>query len=153
VTRALSPVVGVVLLAAITVVLAASVGLVVSGSATADPPPQATFSLSADATTDRIALTHEGGDTLSTTDLTVRITVDGEPLEHQPPVPFFAATGFRGGPTGPFNPATDPEWTAGEPAAVRLASTNAPLPGPGSTVAVTISTDGAVIAELETQAE
>lgn len=151
--RALSPVVGVVSLVAITVVLAASVGLVVSGSATADPAPQATLSLSADAATDRVVLTHESGETLSTTALTVRITVDGEPLEHQPPVPFFAATGFRGGPSGPFNPATDPGWTAGERAAVRLASTNAPLLDEGSTVGVTISTDGAVVADLETEAE
>lgn len=151
-TRALSPIVGVVSLVAITVVLAAGVGFAVSDGVAADPTPQATFSLSADAATDRIALTHEGGEALSATDLTVRVTVDGEPLEHQPPVPFFAVEGFHGGPTGPFNPATDSEWVAGQEAGFELASTNAPLLDSGSTVEVTISSEGGVIAEVDTDA-
>jgi len=152
VTRALSPVVGTVLLLAITVVLAGTVGLVVFEDAPAEPAPRATFSLDADATADRIVLTHEGGDALSTTDLTVRVRVDGQPLDHQPPVPFFASKGFHGGPTGPFNAATDPEWSAGEDAGFELASTNDPLLEQGSTVEVTISSEGAVIVAVEGEA-
>lgn len=151
-TRALSSVTGVVLLVALTVGLAAVVGLVGFGNVTATPTPRATFSISADATTDQIAITHDGGDTLSTDDLTVRVTVDGQALAHQPPIPFFAATGFASGPTGPFNPSADHAWSAGETAAFELASTNAPLLDPGSTVRVTISTDSAVVARLRTEA-
>ncbi|QCC51513.1 type IV pilin [Halapricum salinum] len=151
-TRALSPVLGTVLLLAITVALAGTVGLVVFEDAAAEPSPRTTFSLSADAAADRIVLTHEGGDTLSTTDLTIRVAVDGDPIHHQPPVPFFAASGFHGGPIGPFNPATDPEWSAGEDAGFELASTNAPLLDPGDAVEVTISSEGSVIARLETTA-
>lgn len=151
-TRALSPVLGTALLLVITVALAGTVGLVVFEDAAAEPTPQTTFSLSADASADRIVLTHEGGDTLSTTDLTIRVRVDGDSLEHQPPVPFFAASGFHGGPVGPFNAATDPEWSAGEDAGFELASTNAPLLDVGSTVEVTISSESGVIAEVETAA-
>jgi len=152
VTRALSPVLGTVLLLAITVALAGTVGFVVFVDAPAELTPRATFSLSADAAADRIVLTHEGGDALSTTDLTIRVHVDGEPLAHQPPVPFFASKGFHGGPTGPFNAATDPEWSAGEDAEFELASTNDPLLEQGSTVEVTISNEGAVIATVEAEA-
>ena len=152
-TRALSPVLGTVLLVAITVTLAGTVGFVVFDDTAVEPTSRATFSLDADAAADRIVLTHEGGDALSTTDLTIRVSVDGDPLDHQPPVPFFASTGFHGGPIGPFNSATDPEWSAGERAGVELASTNAPLLEGGSTVEVTISSEGAVIARLETVAE
>lgn len=151
-TRALSPVVGTVLLVAITVGLAGTVGLVVFGDATAEPPPRATFSLDADASADRIVLTHDSGETVSTTDLTVRVSVDGEPLTHQPPVPFFAASGFASGPTGPFNPSADPRWSAGERAGFRLAGTNAPQIEPGATVEVTITSESGVIATLETEA-
>lgn len=152
-TRGLSPVVGTVLLVAITVALAGLAGAVVVDSAPGDPTPHARISVDANAGPDRIAVTHEGGDTLSTEKVSVRVSVDGQPLTYQPPVPFFAARGFRGGPTGPFNPSADPEWSAGETAELRLASTNAPLIDPASTVTVTVSTDSGVIAELETEVE
>jgi flagellin-like protein len=151
VSRALSTVVGTLLLVALTVVAATTVGTV----ATMEPgsvPPAARLSLSADADTDRIALTHEGGDTLAVGDLSVTVSIDGQPLDEHPPVPFFAARGFRSGPTGPFNSASDDEWTAGETGAVRLAATNSPTLSSGDRVAVTVATDGAVVARLETRA-
>ncbi|MCU4717846.1 type IV pilin [Halapricum hydrolyticum] len=151
-TRALTPVVGVALLVVVTVALAGLAGAVVLGSEPAESTPQARLSVSADAGADRIAVTHEGGATLSTEALTVRIEIDGQPLTHQPPVPFFAARGFVSGPTGPFNPAAGETWTAGETATLELASTNAPLIDPGSTVAVTVATDRGVTARLETSA-
>lgn len=151
-TRALTPVVGAALLVVVTVVLAGLAGIVVLGSEPAESTPHARLSVSADAAADRIAVTHEGGETLSTKSLTVRIEIDGQPLAHQPPVPFFAARGFVSGPTGPFNLAAEEAWTAGETATLELASTNAPLMDPGSTVAVTVATDRGVIARLETDA-
>ncbi len=149
--RGVSSVVGVVVLLALTVAAATTAGALVA----IDEPtsvPSARLSLVADADTDRLTLTHEGGQTLHTTDLDLTITVDGTPLTHQPPVPFFAAEGFRGGPTGPFNPAADGDWTAGETASLRLASTNSPAVSPGASLGILVSTDHGVVARLETTA-
>jgi len=152
VSRGLSPVVGTVLLVVVTVVLAGIGGAVAFGSDTTESTPRVHFTVSAEADADRITITHDGGDTVSTEELTFRIEIDGQPLAQQPPIPFFAADGFASGPTGPFNPAADPMWTAGESASVSLASTNAPLLDPGATVSVTISTDQGTVAQLETNA-
>ena len=148
--RALSPVVGTVLLAAVTVIAATTVGVVT----TVEPGPvvpTAQVSVSADADSDRIALTHEGGETLEVSELSVTVPVDGETLDRQPPVPFFAARGFESGPTGPFNVASDDTtWSAGETGTVRLASTNDPQLTEGARVEVTVATDGGVVATVET---
>lgn len=150
--RATAPVVGVGLLVAITVACAtAVVGAVAIGPGGA--PPTAALTLEANASADRIAVTHTGGDAVPPDGLSVTISIDGEPLTHQPPVPFFAATGFRAGPLGPFNAATTGDWMAGQTGAVALAATNQPLLDEGDRVAVTVATDRAVIAELETLAE
>lgn len=146
-SRGSVPVVGVVLLAGLTVVVAASVGAVLA----TEPPetgPMVDLRLSVDAATDGVTLRHAGGDAVPTDTLRVRIEVDGDPLEHQPPVPFFAARGFRSGPTGPFNPATAGDWRAGQTAQLRLASTNAPTIDPGDAVRVTVSSDGHRLADL-----
>jgi len=152
VSRGLSSVVGVVALLAVAVLLATTVGAV--AIATVDPatPPRAHLSLSADAATDRIVLTHEGGETLDVTSLSVTIVVDGTELDRQPPVPFFSAYGFESGPTGPFNVASADDWSAGERAGLRLASTNDPQLSTGARVAVTVATDRGVVARLETTA-
>lgn len=149
--RGVSSAVAVAVLVAVTVVAGAAVGSVVS-TTTVDPVPMARLSLSVDAGADRIALTHEGGAELSVEDLTLSVRVGGDPLAHQPPVPFFAATGFVSGPTGPFNSAADPGWTAGERATIRLASTNTPTIDPGNRVSVTVRTAAGTVARLETTA-
>ena len=151
-SRGISPVVGTVLVVAITVTLAAVLAASVAGIGTPDSAPTAAFSASADAETDRVTVTHEGGDAVVPAALSVDITVDGEPLATQPPVPFFAAAGFRSGPTGPFNSATDDPWTAGETASLRLASTNSPLLDAGDTVEVTLTYDRATLATVEATA-
>jgi FlaG/FlaF family flagellin (archaellin) len=151
VSRAVSSVVGTVLLAAIAVLAATTVGVV----ANVDPgavTPTARLSASADAGADRIALTHVSGDTLAVSELSLTVTVDGEELDRQPPVPFFAARGFESGPTGPFNVASENEWAAGETATLRLASTNDPTLSSGSRVEVTVATDAGVVASVETVA-
>lgn len=146
--RAVAPVVAVATLVAVTVVLAGAVAAGMGGLALPEPPPQAALDLSVDAGADRVTLTHLGGDALDARRLRVRVAVDGTPLAHQPPVPFFAATGFRAGPTGPFNAAADPRWTPGEAASLRLASTNDPGIAPDARVRVEVYASGRLVARL-----
>ncbi|WP_049912188.1 type IV pilin N-terminal domain-containing protein [Halorubrum kocurii] len=136
-----------VLLLAITVVLA---GGVVTATIDAPPEPAPTASLSLSATDDRVTVTHRGGDALDVSELDVRVRVDGEPLARQPPVPFFSAAGFRPGPTGAFNAATDGDWRVGASASFQVADTNGPTLEPGRTVTVEVSVDGLPVATLET---
>ncbi|TKX75741.1 type IV pilin [Halorubrum sp. GN11_10-6_MGM] len=143
----MAPVAG-VLLIAITVVLAGGVAAAALGPSSTTVPPSAVLSLSA--TDDRIAIDHRGGDPIDVSTVTVRVSVDGEPLDRQPPLPFFSAAGFHPGPTGAFNAAGDDTLRAGETAAFRVAGTNDPTLEPGRTVSVTITADGGPIASLET---
>lgn len=153
--RAVSTVVGVAALLAVTVALAAGAGLALQEAASTAPaegPPQVRMELSAEPD-GTVALAHAGGDSLDVRDLRVWVAVDGEPLAHQPPVPFFSARGFVSGPTGPFNVASDPAWTAGETAGVRVASTNSPTVGPGSRVTVRLYADDHLVFEGTTTVE
>lgn len=144
--RALTPI-AVVLLVAVTVLLAVGVGTTALEAVTlSSPAPTATITL--DATADRVVLTHRGGDPIAVDDLRVVVTVNGEPLANQPPVPFFSATGFRPGPTGPFNAATPEEWTVGTSASFRIAGTNDPTPVPGDRITVRLVVDDQPIATL-----
>ena len=97
---------------------------------------------------DRLVLTHRAGEPVDVRRLDVVVRVDGDPLRHQPPIPFFSAQGFRPGPTGPFNAAADPTWEVGERASVRLASTNHPRIYAGARVTVTLRYDGRRLATL-----
>lgn len=142
--RGVAPVVGAFLLVLVTVVLALSVGAALTVPEL-EEPPSASLSVTADAEDKRIALAHEGGDRLDVAELTVTVEIDGEELEEQPPVPFFAADGFDSGPTGPFNSRSPNEWQAGETAAVRLAGTNAPMLSNGSEVTVMVAVDDAIL--------
>lgn len=150
--RAVAPVVGVALLLAITVLAASAVGTAALVLETPSEPTRTAVTLSVDAEANRIQLTHRGGDAVNVSRVSVAVTVDGEPLAEQPPVPFFAATGFASGPTGPFNSATDPQWSAGESAGFELASTNAPTIDPGDVVAVRLTRDGQTVVSVRTRA-
>lgn len=150
--RALSPVIGVVLLLVVTVALAGVVGTVALGVSLPSAPSHAVLDLQVDAGTDRLTLVHRSGDALDVAELSLRVRIGGTPLARQPPVPFFSATGFEPGPTGPFNSASDPRWTPGERASLQLAGTNDPLLSPGAEVTVTLSTNETVVAELEATA-
>ena len=145
--RATSSVVGVGLLVAITVISAATVGLAVE-STPRESPKLASLELVADAESDSLTLTHRGGDPIDLTETTVHVEIDGQSLETDPPIPFFAAAGFESGPSGPFNTASPDTWRPGETGRVRIASTNDPQMSPGSTVTVRIVTDGTELAEL-----
>ncbi|MFB6235474.1 MAG: type IV pilin [Halopenitus sp.] len=144
--RAIAPI-GTILLVAIAVILAAGVGAATFGGAPLqEPAPTASLSLSADG--DELTIRHLAGDSLETEDLRLEVTVDGDPLAHQPPVPFFSATGFRPGPTGAFNVAGDTTLSPGETASLRIAGTNSPLPSPGDRVEVSVYSEGYRIARL-----
>lgn len=148
------PVVGAVLLVGTVVLLAATVagaGFALEDAASIEPAPTATFSASA--SNDRLALVHEGGEPLDTQTLSLRISVDGEPLAHQPDIPFFSQRGFRPGPTGPFNTASDSTWTVGERASLRVARSNQPTLEPGARVEIRVVDERAEIARLSTTVE
>lgn len=153
VDRGASPVVAVVLLVGVTVVCAAAVGSLLFGQAGAitEPAPRASLSLSV--TDDRISLVHEGGDALDASQLRLRVGVNGTPLTHQPPVPFFSAQGFVPGPSGPFNSASDPTWTAGEVASFEVAGTNGPALEPGDEVTVEVYRGESMVASLSAAVE
>ena len=149
--RGLAPLAGVVLVL-VTFCLAATVSgaVLASGHGVSDGlSPRVSLSLAVDG--DSLAVTHRGGDALDVTALRLVVTVDGESLAYQPPVPFFSARGFRSGPTGSFNSAANPRWTAGETASVRVAGTNQPALEAGETVTVRVYVDGALVAEASTR--
>ena len=78
--RAVSPVIGVILMVAITVILAAVIGTFVLGlgDSISDSAPQAQLNVEStdfDATTPEVTIAHNGGDTLQADEL--RVTVNG----------------------------------------------------------------------------
>lgn len=146
--------IGLTVLIGLTVTLGTvvGVGLVDVGPPADRPAEPVVISVTASADESTLWFRHEGGPPIDVRTVTLRLTIDGTPVTHQPPVPFFAATGFAPGPTGPFNPATDPLWSVGERAGLRLAGTNRPSLQPGSAVEVTILRDGLPIVRAETTA-
>ena len=152
VTRAVAPAVGLLLIVVCTVALGAVVASLALSVEPVEPGPNVRISVEATAEDGTVSVTHEGGETIDVSEIEMRIDVDGTPLTHQPPVPFFSAKGFYGGPTGPFNDATDPTWEAGETATVKVAGTNDPTPAAGSTVTVRLYRNGVPIATAETRA-
>ncbi|WP_101295282.1 type IV pilin [Halegenticoccus soli] len=134
--RASVPAVATATLLAATILLGAAVCAATLETVPEGPQPSAALSLSASES--RLSLVHRGGDALDVRTLRLRVRVDGVLLARQPPVPFFSARGFVSGPTGPFNAASDPTWTAGETATLRVAGTNDPPIRPGARVTVRI---------------
>ena len=137
----------------VTVVLAATVGVMALGFAPSSEPV-GPVALSADATADgRITITHRSGPAINLTDASIVIEIDGEALDHQPPVPFFSATGFEPGPTGAFNDAGDTVLEPGERASLEVAGTNDPTPTEGATVTIRFARDGTQVAVVEATVE
>ncbi|KTG26658.1 type IV pilin [Haloferax profundi] len=75
-SRAVSPVIGVILMVAITVILAAVIGTFVLGlgDQVGDTAPQASFSFEYDSDTDNVTITHESGDGIATEDLSIIVS-------------------------------------------------------------------------------
>ncbi|MFC3957695.1 type IV pilin N-terminal domain-containing protein [Halovivax cerinus] len=151
--RSVAPIVGLLALLSVTVLLGAVVAIGVGSFDVGGEPSSIVVSVSAESETNRIVLTHRYGEPISVSEVDVEVSIDGEPLATQPPVPFFQADGFRGGPTGPFNERADPRWEVGERAGFAIAATNAPTIGPGDEVVVTIVVDGDPIARASTTAD
>lgn len=156
-TRAISPVFGTLLIASITVALAAILVTTVGTAALGGPvgaggDDLTEFTrLSAEASSDgEVVLTHEAGDPIDVSEVTIAVEVGGESLAEQPPVPFFSSSGFEPGPTGPFNSAADPEWSVGETAAFTISDSNDPVPQPGDEVSVEVLRDGRPVAQAST---
>lgn len=153
--RAVASTVGIALLLVVTVVLAATVGSVAlasvpEGVASTTTTAATPVALSVSVSDDRLTFTHQAGPTLDVGNLSIHVAIDGTELDHQPPVPFFSARGFRPGPTGPFNSASDGLWSVGETASVRVASTNSPSLESGARVTVQVSSEERVVARLST---
>ncbi|KAB1189980.1 type IV pilin [Haloferax sp. MBLA0076] len=77
-SRAVSPVIGVILMVAITVILAAVIGTFVLGlgDQVSETAPQASFSFDYNSTDDNLTITHESGDGISVDQLNVSVTSD-----------------------------------------------------------------------------
>nr|WP_049904435.1 type IV pilin N-terminal domain-containing protein [Natrialba asiatica] len=150
--RAVSPVVGIVALLAVTVCLVAVLTAGIATWSIDSPVPTAAFELQADSDEGTIALEHEAGEDIDIEQLSLTVAIEGTELANQPPVPFVGADGFRGTPDGPFNARSDPVWQVGEQAGLTVAGTNAPALDSGDTVTVTLAFDGKLLAELETTA-
>ncbi|UIP00715.1 type IV pilin N-terminal domain-containing protein [Halobaculum sp. CBA1158] len=148
--RGAAPVVAVALLVACTVALSAVVGATALSAEPTDPPPVASIDLAVDG--DTLTFTHRGGDALDAREIRIVVAVDGRPLDRQPSVPFFSRRGFRSAPTGPFNPAADPRWTAGETAAFAVAGTNRPRVRAGAVVEASLFVGDHRMAVLRTSA-
>ncbi len=130
----------------VTVLVAVAVTVAATGFVPPEPVDRVALEASADAATGQVVLEPVAGPPQDVRTLTLRVEVDGEPLVHQPPVPFYAASGFNGFPTGPFNPSADPAWTVGEAASFRVAGTNDPPLSRGATLSVTVIRDSQIVA-------
>lgn len=143
--RAIAPAVGVVLLLGLCSVLAAVTLFIVWPVAITGSSPSAAISGSVDASANVVTLEHAGGDTLQLETITFELYIDQVPLAEQPPIPFFSATGFHSGPTGPFNSATANTWCVGERGSFTLAHTNEPLPDANTSVRVVVRHAGSPV--------
>ncbi|WP_309138881.1 type IV pilin [Haloterrigena gelatinilytica] len=148
--RAVNPLVGSLLLVAVTVLLATAVTLGAGMWTLESGGPIATFELTADSNESEITIDHVGGDPIDVAELSMTVAIGGKELTHQPPVPFVGAKGFNGTPTGPFNAAADSEWRVGERGSIAVAETNDPELERGESVTVILAVDERRIATLET---
>ncbi|ELY94074.1 type IV pilin [Natrialba taiwanensis] len=151
-TRAISPVIGVVLLLAVTICLVAVVTAGIATWSIDTPAPTAAFELQADGDDSTITLEHIAGDSVTVDQLSLTVRIDNTELEKQPPIPFVGAEGFRGTPDGPFNAQADSTWQTGERTTITLAGNNTPSLKSGDTVTVTLGFDGQLLTEVETTA-
>ena len=157
-SRAVSSALGVLLVTALTLVLAAVAGVAVIATvspatvSSADVPERVALSASANATTGQVDLVHEAGPALDVREIRVRISVGGTRLKHQPPVPFYSASGFGSFPSGPFNPVADPRWEPGEWAGLVITGGNAAPLVSGASVRIELYRGEYPIAAVETRA-
>ena len=146
--RAVSPVLGVILLVALTVITAGVIALFVTELPDMREPPVVTMEGTVNASDNTLTIVHTGGDSIAVDELALHVTVDEEPLTYQPPVPFESARGYSTGPSGPLHSWGSSTWEPGEESRLQLAGSNEPLPTAESRVAVEITYADTPIAEL-----
>ncbi len=157
-TRGSAAIVGVAAMLTATVVLAGAVAATgsslhvlptnscsVTGAGVSSPDAVA---LSVQLRGPRIQLTHEAGPKVNVSTVRMMILINRTPLQFQPPIPYFAARGFRSGPFGPFNSASDGMWEPGETASLEIAQTNTPHPVVGATLSVELRQQACVIGSV-----
>lgn len=147
-SRAIAPVLGVVLLVALSAVCAGVIVIVVSDVVDMREVPRVTFEGTLNASSNEITLTHTGGDDVSVEPLEMRITVDDEPLRYQPDIPFASQTGFSTGPSGPLHAWATGTWSPSTSSSLSLSDSNEPLPDHDSTVVVSITYDNQPLADI-----
>ncbi len=152
-SRAIAPVIGVVLLVAIVAGLAGVLVVMLPAIDLGTEPTYTVLSASADAETNEIILQHKGGPPIDVREIEVAVSVNEQPLARQPPVPYFATAGFVGAPTGPFNQAADPVWQTGQRVSFRIAGTNDPTLHRGDRVVVALYHDDVRVAVADTTAQ
>ena len=104
--RAVSPVIGVILMVAITVILAAVIAAFVFGYGAPEASPQASLNIvKADATTEKVTLEHRGGDSIVFSETVVIVTQDiGTPATKANGGALVAVSGFEAGSSAVFEP-------------------------------------------------
>ncbi|MFW6449291.1 MAG: type IV pilin, partial [Halobacteriota archaeon] len=125
-SRGLSPVAGVVLLAAVGVALVGVTVVVVpwpGEDASTSTGVRLSLSANASEAGGTLTLRHEGGTSIELSEIDIEVSVNGEPLAIQPDIPFFSQAGFKPGPTGPFNTESDNTWEPGESGSFTIAKT------------------------------
>lgn len=147
--RAVAPVIGIVLLLALTVICAGAIALFVTGMTDLRSTPTVVIEGTVDTAENNITLVHVSGDPITVEHLDIRITIDDEPLQHQPPVQSTSATGFSTGPSGPLHKWGGDTWSPGESSVISIAHTsNYPLPHPDARVEVSLTYDNRPLAEI-----
>ena len=171
--RAVSPVVGVVLLVGVTVALAAAAGAALAfGSALSEAPPRVAFDASLDATDgwpdgQRLRVVHESGDSLRAGEVALVVELDrvdaharltGFPTrrltgDHVRGRDLFDGT--YAGIDGALDAAhTDGTWDSGEAASVRVAQSEVDVrPGDGARITVVHRPTNTVLGRVDVTAE
>ncbi len=151
--RGVAPVIGVILLIALVAMLGGVVAALVPGSLDDHSTTTVSIDMEVDAGENEFTFFHRGGDTINVTDLDVRITIDGDPITHQPDLGPGSRKGLPSMPTGVFNPSTENDWSTGESGSLVLAKSNG---GDdlevGSLVTAEFYLDGQPLIELSTRA-
>ena len=122
--RAVSPVIGVILMVAITVILAAVIGTFVLGlgDSLGDNQPTAQLSASIDYDGDNISIEHNGGDAIAANELSVIVNYDGD---------RFASDGTY-----------DERFTVGDEFVAEVGHTNESVTSSGDDVRIRVIHDG-----------
>lgn len=99
-SRAVSPVIGVILMVAITVILAAVIGTFVLGLGdSVESAPQASFDFNVDETNNALEVSHRGGETIEFSDIQVRVNGADADIYDSNSLSNTASGSFRTGDT------------------------------------------------------